>query len=259
MKLKWILLSIVLLPALANANPATPADGFDTKLDSVSKLIKEGNYSEARALYKDILASPDLSAVHKQAAMTGYQNLNTKILFSKHQTPTSELYEVKPGDSLYVIAKKYSTTIDLIKLSNGLEKNTIYPGMKLKIETGTFSIEVDKSENVLRLLLNGEVFKIYRVATGTNNNTPVGTFEIQNKLTDPTWYKDGKAYPHDDPENILGTRWMGFDLASYGIHGTTKPETIGTQASSGCVRMLNEEVEELFSIVPRGTKVTITD
>ena len=52
---------------------------------------------------------------------------------------------------------------------------------------------------------------------------------------------------------------MGFSLASYGIHGTTLPETIGTNATEGCVRMYNQDVEELYVIVPAGVTVTIVD
>jgi len=52
---------------------------------------------------------------------------------------------------------------------------------------------------------------------------------------------------------------MGFDLAGFGIHGTTEPQTLGRQVTQGCVRMLNAEVEELYAIVPVGTEVTIVD
>jgi len=65
--------------------------------------------------------------------------------------------------------------------------------------------------------------------------------------------------PPGDPENILGTRWMGLDKESYGIHGTTDPKSLGLQATAGCVRMRNSEVEQLYSIVPVGTEVTIID
>ena len=64
---------------------------------------------------------------------------------------------------------------------------------------------------------------------------------------------------------MLGTRWMSLkatgdtnkSLHGYGIHGTWKPETIGTKSSNGCIRMKNEEVNELFSIVPYNTPVKI--
>jgi lipoprotein-anchoring transpeptidase ErfK/SrfK len=82
---------------------------------------------------------------------------------------------------------------------------------------------------------------------------------INSKLENPTWYHAGAIVPPDSPKNILGTRWLGIDYPGYGIHGTTIPESIGTQATSGCVRMLNSEVEELYSIIPYGTKVKIKD
>ena len=61
------------------------------------------------------------------------------------------------------------------------------------------------------------------------------------------------------PENPLGTRWMGFDLESYGLHGTTEPDSIGKSRSLGCIRMLNPEVEELFELVGEGTAITVMD
>jgi len=42
----------------------------------------------------------------------------------------------------------------------------------------------------------------------------------------PTWFKAGAVVPAESPENVLGTRWMGFDLAGYGIHGTTEPKEL---------------------------------
>jgi len=52
---------------------------------------------------------------------------------------------------------------------------------------------------------------------------------------------------------------MGFDLAGYGIHGTTEPKELGKQVTQGCVRLSNPEVEELYVIVPVGTEVTVVD
>jgi lipoprotein-anchoring transpeptidase ErfK/SrfK len=182
-----------------------------------------------------------------------------KALFSKEINPDSISYTVKPGDSLYVLARKNHTTVDLIKKINGLKSDNIYPRMKLKIHTAPFSIQIDKSKNVLVLYSDGEAVKKYSVATGKKNCTPVGEFKIADKLVNPTWFKTGAILPPGSPENALGTRWMGFDKPSYGIHGTIEPKSIGTQASEGCIRMLNDEVEELYSIVPVGTKVTIQD
>jgi len=118
---------------------------------------------------------------------------------------------------------------------------------------------VDKSQNILILESDSDVVKTYRVSTGKNNITPVGTFKITSKLIDPAWTHEGKVIPAGDPKNILGTRWLGFDVPGYGVHGTTQPQSIGQQATAGCVRMLNQEVEELYDLLPLGTEITIID
>ena len=181
------------------------------------------------------------------------------IIFSNSKTDTSSTHKVVTGDTLYEIAKEYNTTVSLLKKNNGLEGDTIYPGMDLKVTVGAFSVYIDKSENSLWLYLDGQLIKRYRVATGRGNITPVGEFTIANKLENPTWFHAGAIVPPDSPANILGTRWLGFDNPGYGIHGTTIPESIGTQATSGCIRMFNEDVEELYFILPVGTKATIAN
>ena len=128
-----------------------------------------------------------------------------------------------------------------------------------KISKAKYKILVDKSQNVLTLLSDNDIIKVYRVSTGENNCTPVGNFKIVNKITNPVWYTEKAIVPAESPDNILGSRWMGFNLAGYGIHGTTSPEKIGQQATKGCVRMINAEVEELYKIIPIGTEVAIAD
>ena len=91
------------------------------------------------------------------------------------------------------------------------------------------------------------------------NSTPVGNFKIINKLPNPTWFKAGAVVAPNSPDNILGSRWLGFDLPGYGIHGTTDPGNLGKQITQGCIRMSNSDIEELYAIVPLGTEVTILD
>lgn len=220
----------------------------------------DANLLKAKGIYLAILNDYseycDYAGIQKELT-----SLNMKILFSPIPTKTSETYEVVPGDSLIKIAKKYSTTVDLIKKANALASDLIMPGMKLKVQKIPFAIVVDKSQSTLTLLQNDEVIKIYTVSTGKNNSTPVGAFTIKDKLIDPVWYNQGAIVPADSPENVLGTRWLGLTTPNpgYGIHGTIEPESIGYQRTEGCVRMYNTEVEELFSIVPTKTEVTIID
>lgn len=219
----------------------------------------EGKKLDAKIIYQQIMTEhTDYKDIEK--VQMDLDRLNMEILLSNIPVPQSVIYEVKSGDSLGKISKEFNVPMELIKASNGLKNNTVRLGQKLRIWTGKFSIYVDKSQNVLMLKSDGEILKTYDVSTGTNNSTPVGTFKIVNKIENPVWYKDtGAVIPPDSPENALGSRWMGFDLKGYGIHGTIDPDKIGQQVTSGCIRMRNAEVEELYKIVPRATEVTVVD
>ncbi len=219
---------------------------------------KENKLPEARDAYKSAYETYPDSAIVKVAKPKA-EELSMKILFSPIVDSNSKEYTVQAGDTLAKISKVFGTTVELIKKSNNLAGDNIRLGQKLKVVTAKFSVVVDKSQNLLLLKQNDDVIKTYKVATGLNNCTPVGAFKITTKLVNPVWYKTGAAVPPGSPENILGTRWMGLSKEGYGIHGTTDPSSLGKQATAGCVRMLNSEVEELYGILPEGTEVTIVD
>ncbi len=195
------------------------------------------------------------------AARRQLGDLNIGLIFSPIPTEDSQLYEVQFGDSLYIIARRFNTTAPLLMRSNRLKTDRIRPRQTLKVTPGNYRLVVDLSEFTLSLYLNERWVKTYPVAVGREGReTPTGEFEIINKLIDPVWYApDGFRRPFGHPKNILGTRWMGICLPGFGVHGTTLPETIGKRATQGCVRMFNEDVEELFDLVTPGTPVIIVE
>ncbi len=219
-----------------------------------------GDRSGAEEDYRAALDAPGSEEV-RSAARARLGEISFSRLFSREDTPATVSYTVRSGDSLAAIARRHRTTADLIRRMNRLPGDVIHPGQKLRIPAETFSVRVSKSKNTLTLLYGEEFFKEYSVGTGRDNCSPEGEFTIVTKLIDPPWITPGEVIPPTDERNILGTRWMGFEdpHADYGIHGTTQPETIGTQSSAGCVRMRNEEVEELFIFLPRGTRVVIEE
>lgn len=227
-------------------------------LKEADAFIERGSLLEAKEIYQGIM-DKSLSSEQMSIVQNKLEDLNIKILLSGINIEQSLTYEVVPGDVLINIAKRFNTTVDAIAKANNIKEHIIYPGMRLRVLNGKFSIFVDKSQNILILKFNDEVVKTYAVSTGKNNSTPVGTFEIINKIIDPSWYKDGREILPTSPENILGSHWMGFNLSGYGIHGTTDPEGISKQVTEGCVRMRNEDIEKVFSLVPAGTEVTIVD
>jgi lipoprotein-anchoring transpeptidase ErfK/SrfK len=99
--------------------------------------------------------------------------------------------------------------------------------------------------------------KIYGIAVGKKSTpSPNGNFHIASRVVKPTWYQPGKVVG-PGPANPLGTRWMGLGFKGYGIHGTNRPTSIGKAASHGCIRMRNQDVEELFELVQVGDEVDL--
>lgn len=227
-------------------------------LTQAKEFESKGELILAKGLYQKLIVGFP-NSVEVMNWQKKIESINIKLLFSPRPTPKSTLYEIKPADTLTKIAKEFNTTTDLIMKSNNLSSDRILPGRKIKVWIVPFSIFIDKSQNLLILKSEEEIIKTYVVSTGENNSTPVGNFKITTKLINPTWFKAGAVVPPGSPENILGSRWLGFNLPGYGIHGTTEPSSLGKQVTQGCVRMLNSEIEELYTLVPIGTEVTIVD
>ena len=244
-------------PALETKQGGSPLSQ-SALLAQAKELEAKGQLMAAKKAYQELVnnfsGSSDIMNWQKKT-----EDLGIRLLFSPVLTPKSIAYEIKPGDSLAKIAREFKTTPELITKSNNISGDKIFPGKKIKVWNAPLNIVVDKSQNILMLKSDDEIIKTYPVSTGTNNSTPTGTFKVVNKLQNPTWFKAGTVVPSGSSDNVLGTRWLGFDLPGYGIHGTVDPQNLGKQVTQGCVRMANTDVEELYIIIPVGTEVAIVD
>jgi len=102
------------------------------------------------------------------------------------------------------------------------------------------------------------IVKVYDIAVGKPSTpSPRGQFAVVNRIPNPTWYGPQKVVA-PGAANPLGTRWMGLSAAGYGIHGTNVPRSIGKAASHGCIRMRNQDVEDLFDRVTDGIAVELS-
>jgi lipoprotein-anchoring transpeptidase ErfK/SrfK len=118
-------------------------------------------------------------------------------------------------------------------------------------------IVISIPDRKLELLDGDRVVKTYDVAVGKiSSPTPEGEFQIINHIQNPTYYGTGVVIGPGSG-NPLGTRWMGLSAKGYGIHGTNVPNSIGKAASHGCIRMRQQDLEELFDLVKVGTTVEL--
>jgi L,D-transpeptidase ErfK/SrfK len=160
-------------------------------------------------------------------------------------------HTVKQGETLMSISEDYRIPIQTIISENQISNpNLIYVGQKI-IMPGVpdpnliaYAIVVSISSRQLTLKKSDVVVKTYPIAVGRIlHQTPIGEFIVINKAP--------------NPGGPFGTMWMSLSKKHYGIHGTNDPSSIGKAVSKGCIRMYNQDVNELASIIPIGTRVLI--
>ena len=128
------------------------------------------------------------------------------------------------------------------------------------------TVIIDTPNTYLYLVLgNGQAMR-YGIGVGREGFTWSGTQTITRKAEWPAWTPPPEMIQRQPylprhmaggPGNPLGARAMYLGGTIYRIHGTNAPETIGTHVSSGCLRLTNEDVTDLYSRVNVGTKVIV--
>lgn len=150
--------------------------------------------------------------------------------------------------------------------SRFLPQDVAYDGPE---KAGTIVIDTDNK--FLYLVSGSGMARRYGVGVGKEGFLWHGTQKISRKTEWPTWtppeemkvrvrLKEGRILPdrmEGGPENPLGARALYLGATLYRIHGTNQPWTIGQNVSSGCIRMRNEDVVDLYERVKIGTTVIV--
>jgi lipoprotein-anchoring transpeptidase ErfK/SrfK len=128
------------------------------------------------------------------------------------------------------------------------------------------TIIIDTSDRFLYLIQPNNVALRYGIGVGRDGFTWSGLLRISRKAEWPDWTPPPEMIQRQPylprwmaggPGNPLGARALYLGQTVYRIHGTNAPETIGHAVSSGCFRLVNEDVEDLYARVPVGTKVIV--
>jgi lipoprotein-anchoring transpeptidase ErfK/SrfK len=128
------------------------------------------------------------------------------------------------------------------------------------------TIVIDTPQHFLYLVEAGGTARRYGIGVGRPGFTWAGVKTISAKREWPDWRPplemlqrrpDLPSFMAGGPENPLGARAMYLGSSLYRIHGSNEPWTIGTAVSSGCIRMRNEDVIDLYERVKVGTKVVV--
>lgn len=174
------------------------------------------------------------------------------------------IYTVQSGESLYNVRAKqrklgHKLNYRWIADFNDKSGYGLREAEELKIPKQELHVEVWRGARVTVVFAGDRPIRIYPASVGREGEeTPLGEFTLGICEEKPVYYGVTPPVPYGNPENPLGERWMGFnEKTSYGIHGTNSESTIGSRESEGCVRMHNQDVVDLFDLVPTSTRVKI--
>jgi L,D-transpeptidase ErfK/SrfK len=190
-----------------------------------------------------------------------------------------EAVEVVKPITINRIALEKGMRWPVVARQNGLKSPyKLKPSMVLKINNTHIVPAEVKDGFVINLpelnlyyFKNGVYQRRYALAVGKPSwPTPTGSYKIYEKRKDPVWNVPPSIQEEMEemgqevvekvppgPKNPLGKFWMGTTASGVGIHATNRPWSVGSFASHGCIRMLPDEIEQLFPQVELGTPVKI--
>jgi lipoprotein-anchoring transpeptidase ErfK/SrfK len=128
------------------------------------------------------------------------------------------------------------------------------------------TIVIDTENTFLYLVLNDTRAMRYGIGVGREGFAWSGEQTVSRKIEWPDWRPPGEMLSRQPylprfmaggPGNPLGARAMYLGETEYRIHGTNKPDTIGKRVSSGCIRLVNEDIVDLYQRVRVGAKVIV--
>lgn len=226
---------------------------------------------EARRAITAALATESLDFAVAEEARLALTRLNEDLVFGPtiiEDDPYTFVYRVQPNDALARLPRKLGLQIDwrLLKRINRIERaSSLQRDQPIKVVTGPFHAVVHKKDYRMDVYLGEEGDRVYvrsfPVGLGEYNSTPEGRFRVRpdSKLINPEWRnpRTRELYRADDPLNPIGEHWIGLvaddprlaNVHGYGIHGTIEPDSIGRQASMGCVRMRSEDVALVYELL----------
>jgi len=266
-------------PAVATLPPgATTA----TALVEADGLLERGRIADAAGVLDAALRRASTES-DRRRLRTKLAELNRTLIFSPSVVPgvwMTEAYRVQAGDNLERIAYRNDLGVDwrlIARINNIADPSKIQVGQTLKLVRGPFHARVHK--NAYRMdLFHGSpdepedwrYIRSFAVGLGEYDGTPTGMFRVRrdSKLVNPAWInpRTGERFAADDPENPIGERWIGLEglgeasrFTGYGIHGTIEPDSIGSQASMGCVRLHNDDVEIVYELLAEQVSVVIIE
>jgi lipoprotein-anchoring transpeptidase ErfK/SrfK len=242
-------------PPPEQAAPAAPMPLYDDSTDREAEALPPpGLPVQDGRRYGHQLGGNDPGAVRPPAAVGSAPAAQSSASSSADAVPGTSVMTLPPEDQPETGQPK--------ELPANLKKQLV--DFQTKEPAGT--IIIDTPNTYLYLVLGHGKALRYGIGVGREGFTWSGTERISRMKEWPDWFPPAEMIERQPylprmmaggPGNPLGARALYLGHTLYRIHGTNQPSTIGQTVSSGCIRLLNEDIEDLYSRVQVGTRVVV--
>ncbi|MCY2976631.1 MAG: L,D-transpeptidase family protein [Planctomycetota bacterium] len=258
------------LPSIGSDTPAntTPSEiaqpskstltgrSYETAKQTALEQINRSEIKEALATLSVFYGSPELSEAQTRDLIDLLDSLAGETIYSRRHLLDTP-YVLGPGETIEMVAKRFEIPTELLARINAIEvTSSITPGTKLKVFQGPFRAEVDIKKNEMTVFL-GELYAgRFPISAGADPVPKEGVFQVLDKQRNRNYYGlGGTQIDGQDPRNPYGGWWidLGQDVS---IHGTA---TSGgaENAKLGCISLSPLDAGDVFSMLSRGSQVTI--
>ena len=268
-------------PKLSKVIPGTmsrPNPKVTELIEEAAVLVngKPARVIEARDGLNEALSMP-MNNTQRTIIKERLSKLAGEWLFSRSIFPQDNLcsrYKVEPGNLLSSIAREYKVPWEALMEVNRISRpELLKAGETIKVIRGPFHVRVYRSTFTMDLYLQETFVRSFHVGIGMpGRETPKGLWRVKpgGKMISPKWTDPDthKTYTAKDPDYPLGSRWIALegvsgeakDRRGFAIHGTKKPEEIGTAGSRGCIRLYNGDVILVYKLLTPGlSRVEVVD
>jgi lipoprotein-anchoring transpeptidase ErfK/SrfK len=188
------------------------------------------------------------------AGFAGYQGLT--------QVDTDETFTIPPQPVINSVMAPQDTPTFIPGNDTLIAAKSNQP-LDFSLNQQPLLVKVSLAERKVYVMSGEQVIKSYPATIGkASTPTPPGSFTIQSKYVNPAYKtSNGVTIPANDPNNPLGSRWMQFqgdeNTFALGFHEETNPSRLGSMDSQGCVRLLENDLIDLYNTVDINTPVLI--
>ena len=257
---------------------APPPGSFAYREAKAFELLEAGQSAEAARALSDLISDaliPGGEGENRRDIerwVDGLERAQERHRWRARGEWPSVDFKVEPGEGLIMLRKRVLEQHPGLLISTGLiaranqltRPDTLQPGDTLRIPVDRANMLVDLSARWAFYRFGDEIAAAWPVGVGKpGQETPAGQYTVGIKQEHPPWHPRGREMvPYGDPENPLGSHWVGWidengRTTDVGFHGTSEEGGVGGAVSRGCLRMKNADVEVLHDTLPQGAAVTV--